>query len=52
MEKKMYNHPATEIAEIESLHMIMEGTVSNEPEKPQQGGGGDAGAPARYPQFW
>lgn len=50
MEKKMYNHPATEITEIESQHVIMEGTVSPEPQKPEQGEGGEA-APQRYPRF-
>ena len=47
----MYNYPTTEITEIESAHVLMEGTVSNVPEKPQPGGSGELGAPGRYPQF-
>ena len=50
MEKKMYNHPATEITEIESQHVIMEGTVSPAPQKPQEDVGGEA-APQRYPRY-
>ena len=50
MKKKIYNHPATEIAEIEFLHVIMEGTVSS------LGNGltpatGEGEAPARYPEY-
>ena len=55
MEKKMYNHPATEITEIESLHVIMDGTASGPSQDPinsgTQGSGESADAPQRYPRF-
>ncbi|MBO7502426.1 MAG: hypothetical protein J6T32_04325 [Paludibacteraceae bacterium] len=51
MEKKMYNVPSTAVTEIESVHVIMEGTtpLTDKPEQGGTGGGGDA--PSRYPQF-
>ena len=53
MEKKMYNQPITEVAEIESMCVIMEGTVSGSAQQPtqDQNSGGVGDAPARYPQF-
>ena len=51
MNKKMYYHPATEITEIESQHVIMEGTVSPEPQKPQEDVVGGEAAPQRYPRY-
>ena len=49
MEKKMYNHPATEITEIESLHVIMDGTAPIE--NPLGPDTGEADAPQRYPKY-
>ena len=48
MNKKMYYHPATEITEIESQHVIMEGTAVN---KDELSGSSEEGAPQRYPRF-
>ena len=55
MNKKMYYHPATEITEIESLHVIMDGTASGPSKEPINSGtqepGGSAEAPQRYPRY-
>ena len=48
MNKKMYYHPATEITEIESQHVIMEGTAVN---KDELSGSSEEGAPPRYPKY-
>ena len=48
MEKKMYYHPATEITEIESQHVIMGVTAVN---KDELSGSNEEGAPQRYPRF-
>ena len=48
MNKKMYYHPATEITEIESQHVIMEGTAVN---KDEISGSSEEGAPPRYPKY-
>ena len=45
----MYNIPATAVTEIESVHVIMEGTVN--PPDQLGGGSGEAEAPQRYPKF-
>ena len=52
MEKKMYNQPLTITTEVETMSVIMGATVSPAPQKPQEDeGGGEAGAPQRYPRF-
>lgn len=50
MKKKIYNHPTTEITEIESQSMIMEGTVSSSG-NPLTPATGEAEAPVRYPLY-
>ena len=47
----MYNIPSTAVTEVEALNVIMGATQSLEPQPPQQGEGGDVGAPQRYPKF-
>ena len=50
MEKKIYNHPATEITMIESVLVIMEGSMSSFGNALTPATG-EAEAPVRYPQY-